>query len=134
MNFRQAQKASKVPASPKCPTLSRGRHLFRACALFGGKRIVIANKGKDGDANRAVIEALIEATRWSPAAGCATNIRIAGGRRRRVIFRNTPQWFVAIDKPFRSGLAARQHPPAGARAIDDTRWCPRAGAKPPRTR
>ena len=37
--------------------------------------------------------------RFSRAAGSSINTRIAGARRSPVIFRNTPQWFIAMDKP-----------------------------------
>ena len=66
---------------------------------FGGK-CVITQKGKKGDANQAVIDALV-----------AANALIARGRvkhqyphswrsKKPLIFRNTPQWFIAMDKPF----------------------------------
>jgi isoleucyl-tRNA synthetase len=65
---------------------------------FTGKR-VITDKGEKGDANEAVIKALID-----------TGMIIARGRlkhqyphswrsKKPVIFRNTPQWFIAMDKP-----------------------------------
>src|SRR5207247_4493432 len=65
---------------------------------FTGKR-VIDDKGEKGDANEAVIKALID-----------TGMLIARGRlkhqyphswrsKKPVIFRNTPQWFIAMDKP-----------------------------------
>ena len=49
---------------------------------FEGKR-VITDKGKVGDANKAVIDALIEAGGWWRVENSSTNIRTAGGRRRR---------------------------------------------------
>ncbi len=64
----------------------------------GGPARVIDDNGKKGDANKAVIEALI-----------AGNMLFARGRlkhsyphswrsKKPVIFRNTPQWFVHMDK------------------------------------
>ncbi|GAB1580996.1 isoleucine--tRNA ligase [Phyllobacterium phragmitis] len=64
----------------------------------GGPARVIDDNGKKGDANKAVIEALI-----------AKNMLFARGRlkhsyphswrsKKPVIFRNTPQWFVYMDK------------------------------------
>src|SRR5262249_54892903 len=69
---------------------------------FTGKR-VLNDKGEKGDANDAVIKALV-----------AANALIARGRLRHqyphswrskkpVIFRNTPQWFIAMDKPIADG-------------------------------
>ena len=65
---------------------------------FAGKR-VINDKGEKGDANEAVIKALID-----------TGMLLARGRlkhqyphswrsKKPVIFRNTPQWFIAMDRP-----------------------------------
>ena len=66
---------------------------------FQGRQ-VITDKGKKGDANQAVIDAL-----------AAANALIARGRvkhqyphswrsKKPLIFRNTPQWFIAMDKPY----------------------------------
>ena len=49
---------------------------------FEGKR-VITDKGKPGDANKAVIDALIEPERSSREASSSINIHTAGARRRR---------------------------------------------------
>ncbi|TMV07670.1 isoleucine--tRNA ligase [Ruegeria sediminis] len=70
--------------------------------LFGGAKIM-DHKGKEGDANKRVIDAL---------AGCGA--LIARGRVKHsyphswrskapLIFRNTPQWFAAIDKTVGDG-------------------------------
>ncbi|HEY1311509.1 MAG TPA: isoleucine--tRNA ligase [Pseudolabrys sp.] len=91
---------------------------------FTGKR-VINDKGEKGDANEAVIKAL-------QAAG---NI-IARGRlkhqyphswrsKKPIIFRNTPQWFIAMDKDIaKSGDTLRAR---ALHAIKVTRWVPAAG-------
>src|SRR4029079_11631078 len=63
------------------------------------------DKGEKGDANEAVIKAL------GPVEQGGTGMLIARGRlkhqyphswrsKKPVIFRNTPQWFIAMDKPF----------------------------------
>ena len=77
----------------------------------GGPARVIDDNGKKGDANKAVIEALI-----------ARNMLFARGRlkhtyphswrsKKPVIFRNTPQWFVHMDKDLGGyGLNANQAP------------------------
>ncbi len=91
---------------------------------FTGKR-VINDKGEKGDANDAVIKALTE-----------TGMIIARGRlkhqyphswrsKKPVIFRNTPQWFIAMDKPI-TGLDGTLRAIA-LREIKATRWVPPAG-------
>ena len=77
---------------------------FRAdLPFFGGLRIFDA-KGKEGPANKAVIETLIEA-RMLLARGRLTHSYPHSWRSKApVIYRNTPQWFVAIDRPLGDGM------------------------------
>jgi len=92
---------------------------------FTGKR-VINDKGKFADANDAVIHALIDA-----------NALVARGRLRHqyphswrskapVIFRNTPQWFIALDKRIgaKTNESLRE---VALKAIEDTRFVPPSG-------
>jgi isoleucyl-tRNA synthetase len=97
---------------------------------FTGKR-VITDRGEKGDANEAVIKAL-----------AAAGMLIARGRlkhqyphswrsKKPVIFRNTPQWFIAMDKAI---VAADGTAVPGdtlrRRALDAikvTRWVPPQG-------
>ncbi|MFN4273260.1 MAG: isoleucine--tRNA ligase [Aliihoeflea sp.] len=90
----------------------------------GGPARVIDDNGKKGDANKAVIEALI-----------AKNMLFARGRlkhtyphswrsKKPVIFRNTPQWFVHMDKDLGDASTLRTRALA---AIDATRFVPAAG-------
>tara|TARA_R110002126_G_scaffold16044_30_gene64808 strand:+ start:1203 stop:4097 length:2895 start_codon:yes stop_codon:yes gene_type:complete len=91
---------------------------------FGGK-CVITDKGKKGDANQAVIDALV-----------AANALIARGRvkhqyphswrsKKPLIFRNTPQWFIAMDKSF--GDAGKSLRTVALEAIAATGFYPEAG-------
>jgi len=90
---------------------------------FANKR-VITEKGDKGDANEAVIAAL-----------AAVDAIIARGRlkhqyphswrsKKPVIFRNTPQWFIAMDKPFADGKTLRE---LALDEISRTQWTPPAG-------
>jgi len=90
----------------------------------GGPARVIDDAGKKGDANKAVIDALI-----------AKNMLFARGRlkhqyphswrsKKPVIFRNTPQWFVYMDKDLGDGTTLRSR---ALKAIDETRFVPAAG-------
>ncbi|MBN9081386.1 MAG: isoleucine--tRNA ligase [Rhizobiales bacterium 62-17] len=95
---------------------------------FEGKR-VIDDKGKKGDANDAVIQALIAAGHLIARGKLKHQYPHSWRSKKPVIFRNTPQWFIAMDKPF-----ASQEPSNGAtlrdialQAIQDTRWVPAAG-------
>ncbi|WP_127144795.1 isoleucine--tRNA ligase [Pelagibacterium montanilacus] len=91
----------------------------------GGAARVIDDKGKKGDANQRVITALI-----------ASNTLFARGRlkhqyphswrsKKPVIFRNTPQWFVYMDKPLGSDTDTLRT--RALSAIDATKFVPPAG-------
>ena len=90
---------------------------------FTGKR-VINDKGEKGDANEAVIKALAEAGMLIARGRLKHQYPHSWRSKKPVIFRNTPQWFIAMDKPHRRGgngtlragaLDARSRPRAGCR-------------------
>jgi len=94
--------------------------------LFAGKFILSRDGKKDGDANPAVIEAL-KATGALLAKGTLRHSYPHSWRSKApVIFRATPQWFVAIDKkmPEFGGDTLRQR---ALKAIADTKWIPAQG-------
>ncbi len=66
---------------------------------FTGKR-VINDKGEKGDANEAVIKALIGAGMLLARGRLKHQYPHSWRSKKPVIFRNTPQWFIAMDKPF----------------------------------
>ncbi|HKQ55034.1 MAG TPA: class I tRNA ligase family protein, partial [Methyloceanibacter sp.] len=65
---------------------------------FEGKRVV-DDKGKFGDANQAVIAALTEAGALIARARHKHDYPHSWRSKKPVIFRATPQWFIAMDKP-----------------------------------
>ena len=104
------------------PVDDAGFYTADAPGFEGGR--VMDDNGKKGNANDLVIKALIE-----------TNTLFARGRlkhsyphswrsKKPVIFRNTPQWFVYMDKDFADGSTLRSR---ALKAIDDTRFVPAAG-------
>ena len=64
---------------------------------FEGKRVV-DDKGKFGDANEAVIQALIEANALIARARYKHDYPHSWRSKKPVIFRATPQWFIAMDQ------------------------------------
>jgi isoleucyl-tRNA synthetase len=70
---------------------------------FEGKR-VITDKGDKGDANEAVMTALVQAGNLVARGKLKHQYPHSWRSKKPVIFRNTPQWFIAMDKPF-------HHPP-----------------------
>ena len=69
---------------------------------FEGNR-VITEKGDKGDANDAVIKALIEAGALIARGRLKHQYPHSWRSKKPVIFRNTPQWFIAMDRPIHVG-------------------------------
>ena len=65
---------------------------------FAGKR-VITDKGDKGDANDAVIAALVAAGNILARGRLKHQYPHSWRSKKPVIFRNTPQWFIAMDRP-----------------------------------
>ncbi len=89
-----------------------------------GAARVIDDKGKKGDANKRVIAALIEADKLFARGRLKHTYPHSWRSKKPIIFRNTPQWFVHMDKPFDDGTTLRQRALA---AIDATRFVPPTG-------
>ncbi|MCO6386181.1 isoleucine--tRNA ligase [Aliihoeflea sp. 40Bstr573] len=90
----------------------------------GGAARVIDDNGKKGDANKAVIEALIGANMLFARGRLKHSYPHSWRSKKPVIFRNTPQWFVHMDKELGDGTTLRSR---ALNAIDDTRFVPAAG-------
>ncbi len=91
---------------------------------FTGKR-VITEKGEKGDANEAVIKALIDAGMLLARARLKHQYPHSWRSKKPVIFRNTPQWFIAMDKDIDRRHDTLRH--RALTAIEATRWVPEAG-------
>ena len=99
---------------------------------FTGKR-VLTEKGEKGDANEAVIKALIDAGMLIARGRLKHQYPHSWRSKKPVIFRNTPQWFIAMDQPItllsrtgKHGLTLRQ---LAREAIKATRWVPEQGER-----
>jgi isoleucyl-tRNA synthetase len=92
---------------------------------FAGRR-VITDKGDKGDANEAVIKALIEAGNLVARGRLKHQYPHSWRSKKPVIFRNTPQWFIHMDQPVASqgGRTLRELSLAAIRA---TEWVPPQG-------
>ncbi|MEJ6848244.1 isoleucine--tRNA ligase [Sinorhizobium fredii] len=90
----------------------------------GGAGRVIDDKGKKGDANDRVIKALIARHALFARGRLKHSYPHSWRSKKPVIFRNTPQWFVYMDKDFGDGTTLRSR---ALNAIDDTRFVPGAG-------
>lgn len=90
----------------------------------GGPARVITDKGGKGDANQAVIAALIERDKLFARGRLKHTYPHSWRSKKPVIFRNTPQWFVCMDKDLGDGSTLRTR---ALKAIDETRFVPAAG-------
>ncbi len=94
---------------------------------FTGKR-VINDKGEKGDANDAVIKALVDAGMLLARGRLKHQYPHSWRSKKPVIFRNTPQWFIAMDKPIADdGKPGETLRARALQAIAQTRWVPPAG-------
>ncbi|RTL48371.1 MAG: isoleucine--tRNA ligase [Bradyrhizobiaceae bacterium] len=101
---------------------------------FTGKR-VLTDKGEKGDANEAVIKALIERGALLARGRLKHQYPHSWRSKKPVIFRNTPQWFIAMDKDIvdastKAGTKAKPGDTLRRRAlqaIEVTRWVPEQG-------
>jgi isoleucyl-tRNA synthetase len=93
---------------------------------FEGKRVV-TDKGKVGDANKAVIDALIEAGALIARGRLKHQYPHSWRSKTPVIFRNTPQWFLAMDQPFANAQGGKTLRALAVDAIERTRWAPPSG-------
>ncbi|MFG1284336.1 isoleucine--tRNA ligase [Xanthobacter autotrophicus] len=106
---------------------------------FEGRR-VITEKGEKGDANPAVIDALIAQGNLLARGRVKHQYPHSWRSKKPVIFRNTPQWFIAMDQDIRSAdgtLAPRPATLAGnapdtlreraLAGIKTVEWVPAAG-------
>ncbi|MGQ0457858.1 MAG: isoleucine--tRNA ligase [Hyphomicrobium sp.] len=103
---------------------------------FEGKRVLKEN-GDKGDANEAVIEALKQAGNIIARGRLKHQYPHSWRSKKPVIFRNTPQWFIAMDSAPGGRLAERESPGAKKNAptlrqlsldeIKRVEWVPKSG-------
>ena len=91
---------------------------------FTGRR-VINDKGEKGDANEAVITALVEADMLIARGRLKHQYPHSWRSKKPIIFRNTPQWFIAMDKDIAMKGDTLRH--RAISAIKVTRWVPQQG-------
>jgi len=90
----------------------------------GGAGRVMDDNGKKGNANELVMKALIEAKNLFARGRLKHSYPHSWRSKKPIIFRNTPQWFVYMDKDLADGTTLRSR---ALSAIDNTRFVPAAG-------
>ncbi|MBX3519376.1 MAG: isoleucine--tRNA ligase [Xanthobacteraceae bacterium] len=82
-------------------TVDADGRLTKEAPGFEGRR-VLDDKGNKGDANEAVIKALADANALIARSRLKHQYPHSWRSKKPVIYRNTPQWFIAMDKPIKS--------------------------------
>lgn len=96
---------------------------------FTGKR-VINDKGEKGDANEAVIKELLAHGNLMARSRVKHQYPHSWRSKKPVIYRNTPQWFIAMDKDIADGGKAKSGDTLRHRALEAikvTQWVPAMG-------
>ncbi|MEJ5082209.1 MULTISPECIES: isoleucine--tRNA ligase [unclassified Ochrobactrum] len=90
----------------------------------GGPARVIDDNGKKGDANESVIKQLIVHNNLFARGRIKHSYPHSWRSKKPIIYRNTPQWFVYMDKNLGDGTTLRSR---SLKAIEETRFVPAAG-------
>ena len=105
-------------------TVDESGFFTRDAPGFEGKR-VIDDKGNKGDANDAVIKALADAGMLIARGKLKHQYPHSWRSKKPVIFRNTPQWFIAMDKDIAgNGDTLRKRALDGIKTV---KWVPPQG-------
>ncbi|SEM06327.1 Isoleucyl-tRNA synthetase [Roseovarius azorensis] len=103
---------------------------FRPDLPFFGGTYILDRKGKEGNANKAVIDKLAEVGGLLARGKIRHSYPHSWRSKAPVIYRNTPQWFAAIDRPVGDGqdtygTTIRER---ALRSIDElVTWTPKTG-------
>ena len=115
-----------IPSVPH--TVQADGFYFDEVGIFGGDENVrvIDDKGKWGKANDRVIEELMKRDALVARGRIKHDYPHSWRSKKPVIFRNTPQWFIAIDEPL-DGNAKDTIRARSLKAISDTKFTPERG-------
>ncbi|MGB0799125.1 MAG: isoleucine--tRNA ligase, partial [Planktomarina sp.] len=96
--------------------------------FFGGKYI-LNRKGGEGDANKAVIDKLVEVGGLLARGKVKHSYPHSWRSKAPIIYRNTPQWFAAVDKEVGDGLDmhGKTIRERALTEIDNVKWTPQSG-------
>ena len=101
---------------------------FRADLPFFGGKYILNRKGGEGDANKSVIDKLVEVGGLLARGKIKHSYPHSWRSKAPIIYRNTPQWFTAIDREIGGndthGKTIRER---ALTEIDNVQWTPKTG-------
>lgn len=103
---------------------------FRADLPFFGGKYILNRKGGEGDANKTVIDKLVEVGGLLARGKIKHSYPHSWRSKAPIIYRNTPQWFAAVDRAVgdgqdEMGTTIRER---ALRSIDElVKWTPQKG-------
>ncbi len=102
---------------------------FRKDLPFFGGKYILSRKGGEGDANKTVIDKLVEVGGLLARGKIKHSYPHSWRSKAPVIYRNTPQWFVAIDKTVGDGKDqfGKTIRKRALTEIDNVDWTPKTG-------
>lgn len=103
---------------------------FRADLPFFGGKYILNRKGGEGDANKAIIDKLVEVGGLLARGKIKHSYPHSWRSKAPIIYRNTPQWFAGVDRKLDDGMGdygdtIRER---ALRSIDElVKWTPQTG-------
>jgi isoleucyl-tRNA synthetase len=102
---------------------------LRADLPFFGGTYILNRKGGEGDANKTIIDKLVEVGGLLARGKIKHSYPHSWRSKAPIIYRNTPQWFAAVDKAVGDGqdthgLTIRER---ALTEIDNVKWTPQSG-------
>ncbi len=103
---------------------------FRADLPFFGGTYILNRKGKEGDANKKIIEKLVEVGGLLARGKIKHSYPHSWRSKAPIIYRNTPQWFASVDRKLDDGKSEMGDSirERALRSIDElVKWTPQKG-------